>query len=547
MKQTARKLLVSAPRPIPKRIVKFSPRILINSSRNATQSFITTSDAFSKSSHSKIFGIGIVTIVLASAVLYYVPDADAEPCPEIRLSEVKEHGRDAERKWVIKGIRVYDITDWISGHPGGDVILRAAGGVIDQYWNIFSIHQKQEVYDILEEYYIGDVDPRDLVNGQVPVEGIDDPFKADPKRDPRLKQHTARPCNSETPSQELQSFLTPNETHFVRNHLWVPGAGESAHNLRIELHDGTEKVYTLEDLKTKFKPATVTVTLQCAGNRRKHMNEEAKPAMGLPWSVGAISTAEWTGVRLRDILADVGFPINDIPDHVRHAQFTGTEAYGASVPIDKAVDKRGDVILAYEMNGHPIPADHGYPLRAIVPGHTATRSVKWVNKVVLAEEESSSTWQQKDYKVFGPNESAHQLKWEGASAIQELPVQSAITKISEYFPVKAKDTASPQSVMVEGYAFSGGGRDIVRVDVSADSGKTWYQAQLLPNPAHGYKSWAWKQWRWIVPPEIEGRCFVVKAVDEAYNTQPGEYMAIWNVRGLLTNAWHRVNYGSKEE
>ena len=74
---------------------------------------------------------------------------------KIRLADVQKHGRDAEEKWVTKGTRVYDITDWIPGHPGGEVILRAAGGAIDQYWNIFSIHKKQEVYDILESYYIG--------------------------------------------------------------------------------------------------------------------------------------------------------------------------------------------------------------------------------------------------------------------------------------------------------------------------------------------------------------------------------------------------------
>ncbi len=119
----------------------------------------------------------------AAVVLYPVHSAYADASSEsstgkkIRLAEVKEHGRDSEQKWVFKGIRVYDITDWIPGHPGGEVILRAVGGTIDKYWDIFSIHKKQDVYDILEEYYIGDLDPSDLVNGKVPSDDIDDPSK----------------------------------------------------------------------------------------------------------------------------------------------------------------------------------------------------------------------------------------------------------------------------------------------------------------------------------------------------------------------------------
>ena len=150
----------------------------------------------------------------------------------------------------------YDITDWIPGHPGGDVILRAVGGAIDRYWDIFSIHQNKEIYAILEEYYIGEVDARDLVNGAVPKDDIDDPFENDPKRDTRLHVHTQRPCNAETQNAELASFLTPNEVFYVRNHLWTPEADVKSHVLKIELPDGTEKKYTLQDLK-RFKEVQV--------------------------------------------------------------------------------------------------------------------------------------------------------------------------------------------------------------------------------------------------------------------------------------------------
>ena len=134
--------------------------------------------------------------------------------------------------------------------------------------------------------------------------------------------------------------------------------------------------------------------------------------MGLPWKVGAISNSEWTGVRLRDVLADAGFPVDDWNDEeVKHAQFVGAEAYGASISIEKAVDRRGDVLLVYEMGGAPIPADHGYPLRVVVPGVTASRSVKWLKKVVLSEEECQSQWQQRDYRLAGPNQESKGFDW----------------------------------------------------------------------------------------------------------------------------------------
>lgn len=479
------------------------------------------------------------------------PDQDSgednQPRKRIRLDEVKAHGPDSESPWVVRGQSVYDITEWVAGHPGGEVILRAAGGSVEPYWKIFSIHQKQEVYDILEQYLIGCVDERDLVDGQVPADSIIDPFINDPRRDGKLLVLSATPCNAETPGEELRGFITPNRLFYVRNHMWVPSIEEEQYRLTIELDDGEEKTYTLMDLRERFPSVTITSTMQCSGNRRKHMTEHCGSTNGLQWNVGAIGNATWTGVRLRDVLVDAGFPVDAPPEEAKHAQFTGLEAYGASVPLSKAIDAHGDVLLAYEMNGSDIPRDHGFPLRVIVPGHVAARSVKWVQRITISDEESLSQWQRRDYKSFGPNEGS-KPDWSHARAIQEMPVTSAITSITgspsasqPKLMNSSKDKKDSDVVTVEGYAYSGGGREIVRVDISKDDGKTWDQAELVPAENRGSKVWCWKQWRYQIPAsEFRGCVLTVKATDDAYNTQPETHDAIYNVRGNLANAWHRV-------
>ncbi|KAI1333916.1 Oxidoreductase, molybdopterin-binding domain-containing protein [Xylariaceae sp. FL0016] len=485
-------------------------------------------------------------------------DAD-DGLPHFRLSEIKEHGPDSERPWIIYGDKVYDITDWVPAHPGGAVILRAAGGSIEPYWDIFAIHKSQYVRDVLEQYVLGRVHPSDLENGRPPLDSIEDPFAADPVRDERLQQMTQKPCNAETPADELaDSFLTPNEVFYVRNHMWVPVVKEAEaddHAITIEMPDGEEKTYSIKELKERFKQHTVTAVLQCSGNRRKDMTRLAKKTNGLQWTVGAISCAKWEGVRLRDVLADAGLSLSDPGQDARHVQFSGLEAYGASIPIESAIDPRGDVLLAFRMNDEPLPRDHGFPVRVIVPGHVAARCVKWVNKIVVSDEESNTSWQRKDYKCFGPNETTQD--WDKYKSIQVMPITSAITRTKVKPAASTSLPTTRQAVQLEGYAFSGGGREIQRVDVSLDGGSTWDQARLVHDDTaleHGSRSWCWKRWRYEgILPEMKGDdtqgeklTFVVKATDDAYNTQPETHKSIYNLRGNLATAWHRVEVGCQK-
>lgn len=469
------------------------------------------------------------------------PDKDL---PQFRLSEVRKHNRSSPTPWVIHGNKVYDITDWVSAHPGGDVILRAAGGSIDRYWDIFTIHKNQYVYDILTQYLIGHVHADDLTPDGIINDVIEDPFADDPERHKDLITKTLKPRNAETPVEALEaSFLTPNDLFYVRNHMWVPTVDKpDQHILTVELPDGSTKTYTLDDLKTRFPHRTVIAVLQCSGNRRSNMSDGSKrKANGLPWDTGAISNAKWEGVLLADVLSDAGFDPSapaEEGEEVRHVHFSGMEAYAASIPIRKAIDPKGDVLLAWGMNGQTLPRDHGFPLRSIVPGTVAARSVKWLNKVTLSDEESTSQWQRKDYKCFGPNQT--KVDWDAAPAIQEMPVQSAISTVRI-----SSNGSTDRPVSLSGYAYSGGGREIVRVDVSLDNGLTWSQASLLPDPTpstHG--AWAWKRWRFDgkVPFKKDEKCttLVVKATDDSYNTQPESHAATWNIRGNLATAWHRV-------
>lgn len=212
--------------------------------------------------------------------------------------------------------------------------------------------------------------------------------------------------------------------------------------------------------------------------------------------------------------------------------------YGGSIPIGKAVDPRGDVLLAYEMNGEPIPADNGFPVRVVVPGTVGARNVKWLSAVRLAPRESESHWQQADYKGFNPSTDWDHIDYKSSQSIQELPVISAICSPSE------GDRITGQApVTVKGYAFSGGGREIIRVDVSGDGGKTWTTADLSPTDQPEGRHWAARRWTvdLPVPPGVQGPVqLVCKAVDRSYNVQPEQFEPIYNLRGVLCNAWHRV-------
>lgn len=455
------------------------------------------------------------------------------------LEEVGKHYNKENGIWVTFKQGVYDITDFIEKHPGGSSkIMMAAGSSIEPFWSIFANHNTKEIYELLESMRIGNISKDDVISNVINEK---DPYLKEPKRHKILKINGQKPfCAEPPPSLLIENFITPTELFYVRNHLPVPEIDLKSYNLELAVEEVTKKSFKFEDIK-KYPKYTITSTVMCAGNRRSEMTQ-VKHLKGVSWSVGAISNATWTGARLYDILKDLG--INE--DNYNHVQFEGYDLdpsgipYGASVPISKAMDPRADIILAYEMNGQPIPRDHGFPIRVIVPGVVGARNVKWLAKIIVSKEESLSQWQQGDYKVFSPNTDWDTVDFSKAPAIQEMPVVSAICKPEQSEIIKVIDG----KINVKGYAWSGGGRKIIRVDVTNDRGKTWHVADLIAedNNAKEGRYWSWTLWTIDLPVMKESKEIEIwaKAVDTSYNVQPESVENIWNLRGFLCNAYHRV-------
>ncbi|WAR04452.1 SUOX-like protein [Mya arenaria] len=468
------------------------------------------------------------------------PGSVIDGLPTYSLADVSKHKTSADGIWVTYKNGVYDISDYVKNHPGGNKILLASGGDIGPYWDMYGAHKQEEIFEMLEGMRIGNI-----VEVEQRKQGdTTDPYSNDPKRHPALIPSSVKPFNAEPPvSLLMQDYLTPNNLFFVRNHLPVPDVNLEKFRLDIEgIGASGKKVLTLPALKTVFKKKTVTTSLQCAGNRRSDM-VKIKPVKGLNWGTAAISTAEWSGASLDDVLKYCGIDLDKVDcDHV---QFEGMDrgpdgtTYGASIPIEMARMLKNDIVVAYQMNGVDIPRDHGFPLRIIIPGVVGARQVKWLNKIVLSKDESSSHWQQRDYKGFNSSVDWHNVDFSKSEAIQFLPVQSAICE-----PVDGQALDDNEEVTVRGYAWSGGGRGIFRVDVSADGGKTWITADIQPSNQSQYKAWAWVFWEATVPlPQgSSGKVeLVCKACDSQYNVQPESVEGIWNLRGCLSNAWHRIS------
>lgn len=456
-----------------------------------------------------------------------------EGLPQYRKNEVNTHDTDDKRIWVTFKNGVYDITDFVSKHPGAKNILMAAGGSIEPFWNLYAVHQKNpEVYSLLEEYRIGNLHPDDVKENEELANTLD-PYLMEPKnRNPGFVVNTTKPFNAETPLEILSThFYTPNEWFYVRNHLPTPDVTAKEYELDIASENQNKEItLSLEDLKSKFEKVEVTSAIQCGGNRRFEMHQ-IKPIKGLPWKGGAIGNAKWGGVRLNDVLKDYDLK------GIKHVQFEGYDEgsdgspYGASIPIEKAMS--GDVILAYEMNEEILPRDHGYPIRVVATGIVGARNVKWLKRIVLSPEESHSHWQRGDYKGFNPSIDWKTVDFTKSPSVQNMPVTSLI----------CQSKLQNGKLELKGYAWAGGGNRIIRIDLTTDHGETWCEGVIDSQSNDSEpKHFGWSLWSASIPVEKDAKSVEVwcKAVDSNYNSQPESFKNIWNLRGINNNAYHRV-------
>ena len=471
-------------------------------------------------------------------------------------AEVAKHTTPETGIWVTYKDGVYDITQFVEQHPGGAKrILLAAGSSVDPFWKLYQQHFTNKVQDILPPLRIGTLHP-----DEERIIDTSDPYANDPERHPALVVRKQKPFNAESPLTFMcENYLTPNELWYCRHHHPVPVVDPATFQLSVKnqstaMTSKEEDVLTfnllqnltLKDIKNNYKKHQVIATMQCGGNRRGGLNANGK-TQGTAWDVGAISTAKWGGARLRDVLADVA-GIKTLEDAekqgIKHVHFLPLDPpYDSSIPIEKALAEYGDVLLAYEMNDVTLPAEHGYPIRMVVPGTIGARNVKWVNSIRLSSEEAESVWQRGvQYKGFSPNVKKFDKSVDPSQVVscQEMPVQSAVIVYDQN--IDQDDT----DMDISGYAWSGGGRSIVRVDVTTDGGETWTTADLGEGKDQSPgRAWGWTLWtaKMKVPDGLKvGDTFNIacKAVDSSYNQQPEKIGTVWNLRGILNNSWHKV-------
>jgi len=350
---------------------------------------------------------------------------------------------------------------------------------------------------------------------------------------PEMIFRSEQPLNAEPPMELLrQSFTTPAELFFVRNHGSIPEIDADRYRLSIGGMVQRELRLSLDEIREHFPKSTVTATLQCAGNRRQDLMDVAPIPGEVPWSAGAIGTAEWRGTPLREVLQAAG-----VDPGALHAAFAGldevemenqTFGFGGSIPIEKATSP--EVVLAYEMNGEPLTPEHGAPLRVVAPGYIGARSVKWLASIVLQAEPSSNYYQTHAYKIFPPQVDEETADWEKGLMLGELSVNAVICR-----PAHEK-TVPAGPVPVQGYAITGGERSVERVDVSTDGGETWTTAALQ----EGNDPWAWRLWETSVDLSPGRYELVARAWDSAANTQPELAEQVWNFKGYMDNSWHRI-------
>lgn len=354
------------------------------------------------------------------------------------------------------------------------------------------------------------------------------------KKHKEMKVLNDRPWNIESAPHLLDDKVTPNEKMFIRNNGLIPeDIDASTWTLTIDGESVSKpRTYTLNDLKSKFKHHTYQLTIECGGNGRKEFNP---PAKGNQWECGAVSCAEWTGVRLSDVLKDVGIKGD--------AQYIGY--YGADVHLtgnpEKTVISRGcpmskamedETLLAFQMNGKNIPVAHGYPLRLVVGGWPASVSGKWLNRIAVRDQvHDGPKMEAPSYRVpCKPVAPGDKVKDEDMCIIESMPVKSLIT-----YPKTGAMIDQGRTLKIRGHAWAGD-MEVLKMEYSIDFGSTWSECEL----ASPVNRLAWQHFNAEISfPEAGYYEVWARATDSKGQSQP-MILPNWNPKGYLNNACHRI-------
>jgi sulfite oxidase len=322
-------------------------------------------------------------------------------------------------------------------------------------------------------------------------------------------------------------FITPAEDFYTRSHASIPAIDPDLWRLEVGGLVRRPLSFGLTDLE-RFPRHEITATLVCAGLRR----DEFGPLPGeLPWGAEPAGTGRWSGFALRDVLEAAG-----VADSAAYVELVGLDrvdrdgqrfGFGGSVDLAKATSP--EVLLATHLNDAPLSAEHGFPLRAVVPGWIGARSVKWLGRITLLEEPSSNYFQTRAYRVQRTLDPTDPRDVSAGIALSRVLVNSVMLE-----PV-AGQVVPAGRVLVQGWALGTEGRRLSSVELSVNGGTDWIPVRLGES-----SEWSWTLWQAEVSLASGSYTLVVRATDAAGDTQPEAVSATWNVKGYANNAWHRV-------
>jgi len=318
------------------------------------------------------------------------------------------------------------------------------------------------------------------------------------------------PLNLEMPFETLDGFITPTKSFYVRTHFPIPKIDKNKWRLRIE--GQVDKPFEIKfDELTKLEPRKIPATLECAGNNRSFLEAKVK---GVQWGLGGVGNAEWTGAPLSLLLQRA-----NVKSTAREIILEGADGgklddakappgdlkFARSIPLAKA----RDVLVAYKMNDADLPAEHGFPVRAIVPAWYAVASIKWLQRIIVTDKPFNGYYQTLDYAFWRRDDGHAKLE-----ALSEMQTKAEIAK-----PRTGETVRVNSHVRVHGAAWTGDGA-ITKVELSVNGGSSWSEATLVGES----KPNAWRLWEfdWKTPAQPGKATLIARATDSSGRTQPIE-------------------------